>query len=216
MEQTNARLAADDRRVEQLLAEARRAFYLRDQRQLPEALRTCRTVIERARALGVECPEMLYTAACLALETGDREASIAYAMEAVRADPLSPPCRLVLDRAAASIRDDLADDDREPDDESTPRLHALLVRAGKADPRSHVALARHLAHAGDTAEALALLAAVTRLSPTLREAWALRGELALATGDLALAEECAVESAAACEGHARDPVPFVTAPFAQA
>jgi len=206
----------DDRRVEELLAEVRRAYQLREQRRYGEALPIVRAALERAAALGLVSSELHYTASFLSLEL-DPEAALLHAMEAVRLDPLSPPCRTALDHTAARVRAELAGDDREPDDESTPRLHALLVRAGKADPRSHLALARHLAHGGDVSGALALLAAVTPLAPTLAEAWALRGELALATGDLALAERCSLESAvAACEGHAPAVVPFLSAPVAQA
>ena len=42
-----------------------------------------------------------------------------------------------------------------------------------------------------------MLAEVTRLHPLVREAWALRGALALATGDVALAEACSIGCAAA-------------------
>lgn len=196
MEKKNAPAALDDRRVEALLSDVQRAWQLRDQKRFGEALQVLREVIRRAWAMGLGCYEIQYAAACFALEVGELEEAMTFALSSVRMDPLSSSCRDVLERTAARLRAKLADDDLDPGDDSTPRLHALLVRAGKASPRCHVALARHLAHEGDNQGALRLLAAVTQLAPNLREAWALRGELAQATGDRTLAEQCSSACAA--------------------
>jgi Flp pilus assembly protein TadD len=67
----------------------------------------------------------------------------------------------------------------------------------RTDPASAVAFARALANEGETTRALAVLAEVTSLHSTSREAWALRGALALAAGDSALAESCSIHCAAA-------------------
>ncbi len=76
----------------------------------------------------------------------------------------------------------------------TARAHLLDPRT---DPASAVAFARALAHEGETKRALAMLAEVTAVHPMAREAWALRGALALAVGDVALAESCSLHCAAA-------------------
>jgi Flp pilus assembly protein TadD len=73
---------------------------------------------------------------------------------------------------------------------------ALLVDP-RSDPASAVAFARALADEGETKRALAVLAELTQLHSTSREAWALRGALALAVGDSALAESCSIHCAAA-------------------
>jgi len=197
MDKKNAPAALDDRRVEALLSEAQRAWQLRDQKRFGEALQVLREVIRRAREAGLGFFELQYSTTCFALEVGELEEAMTYALSSVRLDPLSSSCRDILEKAAARVRGTLADDERKPGDESTPRLYALLVRAGKASPRCHVAIARYFAHKGDTQGALQILAAVTQLAPNLREAWALRAELAQATGDKTLAEQCSVVCAAA-------------------
>ena len=217
MDKKNAPAALDDRRVEALLSDAQRAWQLRDQKRFGEALQVLREVIRRAWEAGLGCYEIQYSAACFALEVGELEEAMTYALSSVRMDPLSSSCRDVLERTAARLRAKLADEDRDPGDDSTPRLHALLVRAGKASPRCHVALARHLAHEGDNQGALRLLAAVTQLAPNIREAWLLRRELALAVGDGALAERCSLECAAdASEADESAPISYIGAGFAQA
>jgi Flp pilus assembly protein TadD len=67
----------------------------------------------------------------------------------------------------------------------------------RKDPASAVAFARTLVEEGEPRRALLVLAEVTRKNPLLREAWALRGALALAIGDVALAEACSIGCAAA-------------------
>ncbi len=100
--------------------------------------------------------------------------------EAIKADPMNPACQGSFDLIANRIRAALADPGRALDDPSTPRLYELLQGAGEADVPSHLAMARHLAHAGKNDEAMAILEAVTLLSPISRDAWAQRAALARA------------------------------------
>jgi Flp pilus assembly protein TadD len=76
------------------------------------------------------------------------------------------------------------------------KAKSLLVDP-RSDPADAVAFARALAGEGETRRALAVLAETTRIHATSREAWALRGALALAVGDSALAECCSIGCAAA-------------------
>lgn len=71
------------------------------------------------------------------------------------------------------------------------------------DPAAAVAFARTLVDEEEPRRALAVLAQVTFQHPLVREAWALRGALALAMGDVKLAEACSMGCAAAlfCAGH---------------
>lgn len=75
-----------------------------------------------------------------------------------------------------------------------PRVEILDPRQ---DPLAAVAFARTLVDQDEPQRALAVLAEVTRRHPLVREAWALRGALALAAGDVALAERCSIGCAAA-------------------
>lgn len=67
----------------------------------------------------------------------------------------------------------------------------------RSDPSTGLAFARSLADQGETKRALAALGETTSLHPLFREAWTLRGTLALAVGDVALAEHCSIQCAAA-------------------
>jgi hypothetical protein len=79
--------------------------------------------------------------------------------------------------------------------------HARKLRVDLVDPRidpaTAVAFARSLVDEGETRRALVVLAETTWVHPMSREAWALRGVLALAIGDVALAEFCSIHCAAA-------------------
>ena len=209
MQKKNLRLGFDDRRVEQLLSDLRRVQYLREQRRPAEALEACLSVIDRAAALGIESPDANYMAARAAIHADNLEAALSYAIKAVAADPLSTISRDSLDGIAERVRSVLSDSDNA--NPATPRLYDLLVRARKADSKSHVAMARFFWHNGQAAEAASLLDAVTKLSPNARDAWALRAELALAQGDTALAAKCA----AAAAGGSSDPAPLIL-PLAKA
>ena len=209
MDRKRIRLGFDDRRVAQLLSRLRRVQYLRDQKRPAEALDACRDVLHQAKGLGIDSSDAIYMAARAALHAGDLESAIRYATDAVIADPLSLGSRQSLDDIADRARERLADlDDRDP---AIPRLHELLVRARKADSRSHVAMARYLWRAGRSGAAAELLDAVIRLSPGAREAWKLRGDIAMAEGDADLAARCA----AAAAGSSADPSPSQP-PLAQA
>ena len=143
----------DDRRVESLLAEVRRIQDGLDVQPPGEILEAYRHLLGRAEAAGIRSVEVLYCAASAAHRTGDVAGGLEYILLAVALDPISPMLRRALEFHAGRAQAALAEKSREPDDESTPLLHGLLVRAGKADPRSHVALARHLAHGGRADEA---------------------------------------------------------------
>jgi hypothetical protein len=112
------------------------------------------------------------------------------------ADPMNPACQHSFDVIANRLRTALADPERAPDDDSTPRLYALLQAAGEADVTSHLAMARHLAHRGKHAAAMELLDAVTLLSPVSRDAWLQKASLARVLGDETLAVSCETQAAA--------------------
>ncbi len=78
-----------------------------------------------------------------------------------------------------------------------PRTERVEILDPRKDPAAAVAFARTLADEGEPRRALSVLAEVTRRHPLVREAWALRGVLALAMGDVKLAEACSIGCAAA-------------------
>lgn len=78
-----------------------------------------------------------------------------------------------------------------------PRSERVEVLDPRKDPLAAVAFARTLVEEDEPRRALSVLAEVTRVHPLTREAWALRGALALALGDVALAEACSIGCAAA-------------------
>ncbi len=82
-----------------------------------------------------------------------------------------------------------------------PRIRALaglLAHTGEVlhDVPSHLAMARHLAHAGKTAEAMRGLDAVTPLEPSSRDAWMQKAGLARSLGQDDVAAECEAQAVA--------------------
>lgn len=213
----NRAFRPDDRRVEQLLAELRRIHRERERMGPSDTLEACRALLARARPLGIQSSDLLLLAANAAYHGGEIAAGLDYCLRAVAIDPLSPVLRDALAFHVAQAQEALAAKDRASDDPSTPALHALLVRAGRADAASHVAMARHLWHQGRRAAARTLVEAVTSLAPHSSEAWALRGELAVAAGDVVTAEHCRAACAAAGADGAEPALPsFLPTTVAQA
>jgi len=136
---------------------------------------------------------------------GDLPMALSHIEKAIELDPLAVPFHRSFDIVTNRIRASLVAPERDPGDESTPRLYELLVRSGEADTGCHVAMARHHLHAGELDEAMRLLVAVTTLDPLHHEAWVLTAALARKAGDAELAERAEIE-AAATSGKA--PVPF--------
>lgn len=148
---------------------------------------------------GVASAHVCWLLAVLCDDLGEMEEAFKYILEATALDPLEPGVTRSFGIITDRIRRALIDPERDPADDSTPRLHAMLVEAGKADELAHVAMARHLGEVGKGDEALALLDAVVLLSPGCRDAWVVKAVLA---ENLGRHEEAAVAQAqaVACEG----------------
>ncbi|MCM2332953.1 MAG: hypothetical protein NDI82_03290 [Anaeromyxobacteraceae bacterium] len=145
---------------------------------------------ERAAALGVRSPHVAWMEAT-ALELLDRhEEAYRAAVEAARLDPLSVTIQEQFARLAWARRHALAEPSRDPLDESTPRLYALLQETGESDVPCHLAMARHLEATGLGAEAARLVEAVLLVAPASKEAWLERSRLARASGDGAIVARC--------------------------
>jgi hypothetical protein len=119
---------------------------------------------------------------------------------AIAKDPLAVPFRHSFDLITGRIKAALADAERASDDPSTPRLYALLQRAGEADVGAHLAMARYNLATGKPEQARALVDAVTLLHAGSREAWEMKATIAGATGDATAAEQARLEAAALIEG----------------
>lgn len=112
---------------------------------------------------------------------------------ALQVDPICVQYHRSFDVIVDRIRKSLASEARKPDDPSTPRLYRLLLGSAAADTESHLAMARHHAHQGETASALRLLDAVTTLEPTCKAAWQLVLDIAKGAGDAPRAEAAAMQ-----------------------
>lgn len=162
---------------------------------------------------GVTSPHLCWLLAVLSNDLGELEEALKYITEATALDPLEPGIIRSFEVITNRIRQALIDPERDVADESTPRLHGMLVQAGKADELAHIAMARHLAEVGKGDDALALLDAVVLLSPTCRDAWVVKSIVAK---NLGRDEEAAVAhaQAIACEGGGQ--VPFLFGALGQA
>jgi tetratricopeptide (TPR) repeat protein len=146
--------------TQELVSRLASARSLYERGEHDEALDEYRGLLEEARGSAMKSPSLLAAAALAALATGETAESVRLAEAALRLDPLSFDARCVLDGAAAQAGRLLASPERTASDPETPRLYHLLVRTGRADTRSALALARFHEARGDRAIAAALRDAV--------------------------------------------------------
>jgi tetratricopeptide (TPR) repeat protein len=185
-----------DLRIRDAVWETQRAGRLLDERDWAGAREAFAALRARVAKLGLQSSYVAWGLAVALDNLGETEMAFEAVSEAVQKDPMNPACHHSFDVIAGRLRATLADPDRALDDPSTPRLYALLQHAGEADVPSHLAMARHLAHAGQHEAALRLLDAVTLLSPASRDAWLQKAALARGLGGDALAASCEAEAAA--------------------
>ena len=185
-----------DVRMRKVINAVRRAQQQLDEGEYVEARDGFLEAKALSRKLGLTSAYVDWALAVVFDNLGELEMAFASICESVQHDPLNPAGQRSFDVIVGHLRASLADEQRDPADPSTPRLYALLMEAGEADVPSHLAMARHLSHAGRHDEALRVLDAVTLLSPVSRDAWRLKEAVAQAKGDLELAASCAAESAA--------------------
>jgi tetratricopeptide (TPR) repeat protein len=185
-----------DLRMRDLVWDAQRAQQLLDQNSYQEAKELFGSVRARARKLGVDSSYLAWGLAVVHDFLGELEVAFEAIGEAVTHDPMNVAVHRSFDLIAGRLRAALAEAKRAPDDPSTPQLYALLQGAGEADVPCHLAMARHLAHAGKHAEAMRVLDAITLLSPVSKDAWEAKAGLARVMGDPTLAATCDAEAAA--------------------
>lgn len=169
------------------------------QQNYPEAKALALKVDARCAYFGVQSAHVAWALAVIHDYAGEVEVAFKYIQVAIKADPLETTVVHSFDVIATRLRRMLIDPDRDPADESVPRLHSMLVEAGMADEVVHLALARHLAEVGNDDEAMKLVEAVARLWPACCDAWLMKATLARKLG---LSEEAvmAEAEAAACDG----------------
>lgn len=187
---------ATKKTTDRLLGELRRAYDLVQERQATEAVEAYRAALAEARQAGLDSAHLHWAFSVACDYSGDLEMAFEQITIAIEKDPLAPPFRHSFELITGRIKAALADEQRAADDASTPRLYALLQRAGAADVASHLAMARYLVATGKAEHARALVDAVTLLHSGAREAWELKARLAAAAGDVATAEQARIEAAA--------------------
>lgn len=185
-----------DLRLREALRESRRAGQLLEAREWAAAREAFAALRPRLARLGLRSGYVDWGLAVALANLGETEMAFQTANEAIRQDPLNPAAQESFEHIAEQLRAALADPRRAPHDPSTPRLYELLQGAGEADVPSHLAMARHLAQAGDRQGAMRLLDAVTLLAPLSRDAWLQKASLARALGDEGLAASCEAQAAA--------------------
>jgi len=186
-----------DVRVRKVLSAAQRAQRHLDEGEFPEARDAFIAARAQVQKVGMPASGHLAWGLCVALDNlGEHEMAMTMAIEALNLDPLCPSFQRSFEVVANNLRRALSDPARAADDPSTPRIYQQLLAAGEADVPSHLAMARHLSHAGNHEGALGLLNAVTLLAPISRDAWLAREAAALAAGEVELAARCAAEAVA--------------------
>lgn len=183
-----------------LLGEMRRAYDLVQERRAGDAVEVYREIVAEARKAGLDSAHLHWAFAVACDYSGDLEMAFEQITTAIAKDPLAAPYRHSFDLITGRIKAALADTERASDDPSTPRLYALLQRAGEADVGAHLAMARYHLATGEPDNARALVDAVVLLHTTSREAWEMKATIAAATGDATAAEQARIEAAALTEG----------------
>jgi hypothetical protein len=182
--------------AERLLGEVRRAYDLVQERRAAEAVEVYREIAAEARRAGLDSAHLHWAYAVACDYSGDLEMAFEQMSLAIAKDPLAPPFRHSFELVTARINAALVDVERAADDPSTPRLYALLQRAGEAEVGAHLAMGRYYVATGKPEQARALVDAVTLLHARSREAWDLKATLATASGDADTAEQARLEAAA--------------------
>ncbi|MFT3912667.1 MAG: tetratricopeptide repeat protein [Anaeromyxobacteraceae bacterium] len=183
-------------KLQWMLDELARGLEL-DRSDKAAAMQVYRSVLVEAERLGVDSAYLRWVVAVTHDELGALEMAWEELEKSIAADPLSLPARRSFEIIADRVRAALRAPERAVDDPSTPRLYALLIRAGEADLGAHVAMARFELAAGRAAEARGLADAVVRLFPASREAWSLLADVARAQGDAVTAASAGLEAASA-------------------
>lgn len=140
---------------------------------------------------------------CICLDSMEElEEALLMSIEAVDQSPLDPDLRGSFLIIARRLREQV--EAANVDDPATPARYKLLSECDAAETGTHVAMARHLAHAGEEDAAAELLEAVTTVEPTCAPAWRAWAEIARARGKHdevleyeleAIASEQAIEAA---------------------
>ena len=188
-----------------MLADIAKVHEHGERREYAEA----KVLAEKVRAglamASVRSAHVLWLLAVTSDYLGEVEEAFRFIMEAMTVDPMEPNIEKSFGIITDRLRRALIDPERDLADESTPRLHDMLVQAGKADELVHVAMARHLEAVGKPDEALKLLDAVLLLSPGCRDAWVVKAIVAKNAGreEEALAAQA---EAAALDGAALAPL----------
>ena len=205
MTESKKRIAAE------LAVDLDRLQRLVDERDLNAAQALADSCGLKAKQAGITSAFFLWLKAVLADRSGEFVLALKLIGEALEMDPLCPPHRHSHEVVVRNVRAALHDPARAADEPNTPELWTLLVQAGEADDGCHLALARYRLVKDNALDALRLVDAVTTLSPTNREAWALKAVAARSLGDHKLAARAEAEAIALGEG----PVLFATQPMAQ-
>jgi tetratricopeptide (TPR) repeat protein len=185
-----------DIRMRSIVSGAQRAQELLDRGEHQQARDAFTDVRARAAKLELDSAYLDWGVAVACDYLGELDVAFTTIAESIAKDPLNPAAQHSFDVIAGHIRDWLANPSRAADDPSTPRLYHLLLEAGEADVASHLAMARHLAHAGQHGAAMRIVDAVTLLAPASRDAWVQKAALAHAIGDDANARECEAQAGA--------------------
>ena len=189
---------------EKLLRDLAQAQELLEHDQVQEAHDLFNRVRAVAGRTGIRSGHVCWGLAITADLLGRFGESMNFINEALALDPLAGPFNRSFEIITGHIRAALLHADRKADDVATPGLYRLLIQAGEADERAHLAMARHNLATSNKDAALKLVEAIITLYPCSAEAWALRASIAVAMGDHQAAATATAEAAAL--GH--DPVPF--------
>jgi len=176
-------------KTRKMLSDLKNAFDHMEHGRPQEGYDLALQVQAAASAEGINSPMVKWLLAASADLAGDVLSAARFIEEAVALDPLSIPAARSVSIIGGRLREGLLASDFP--ENKVDATYKSLLRLGEADVVSHVAYARHISAAGRAAEAMDVLAALTKLSADDldEEAWALIAEVAGKLGKTELAAE---------------------------
>lgn len=142
---------------------------------------------EKADAEGIRASYVYWFLAYVFDHLSELELAFGAICEAIRLDPFHRKVHAGFEVSWDKLMAKVNLDECAPDDPIIPQIYGNLLRAGLRQYDGHMAMTRHLAHAGKLEEAMSLADTATLIYRESREGWHLTAFIAKQMGDEDLA-----------------------------
>jgi len=182
-------------RLQELLEDWKRLLKAMENREYEEAKSLADGLRAKSLSLGVNAPSTLWAVAAAKDNLGEVPAAFNIILKASNMDPFCPTIQQSFRIITLRLRSLLTEGTLELGEAKAAQYYNQLVAADMADLPCHLAMARHLTHAGKLTQAMKLLDSVTQLFPKSKAAWKEKAKVAAVMGDTGLVALCEAEAA---------------------